>query len=259
MEEQMRKEREQQDRENAKKKRGKCVKCSGKQRKCRKNIGVQLREWQGNLRKKINELKKKMWYKEDLRREKEAARQRAANERATAWKLARESMDLINDEWLELMEAAASAKGRSSIFLLYSEALQELESYKDTMGKFPATSVKMKRPFVVRPWTDSEQNVRNLFRVWRFIVTFADVLGLWPFTLFGNQWQSTVLGLLKTETLHSSLNGSRPTQTSTHCFNQNKDQYWQKVPEYRHVCSPYRSFPFTGMQYINHINNDINQ
>lgn len=41
----------------------------------------------------------------------------------------------------------------------------------------------MKRPFAVRPWTDSEQNVRNLFKVWRFIVTFADVLGLWPFTL----------------------------------------------------------------------------
>lgn len=92
-------------------------------------------------------------------------------------------MELIDDKRLELMEAAASAKGLSSIFLLDSETFQKLESFKDTLGKFPATSVKMKRPFAVRPWTDSEQNVGNLFMVWRFIVTFVDVLGLWPFTL----------------------------------------------------------------------------
>ena len=87
-------------------------------------------------------------------------------------------MELIDDKRLELMEVAASAKGLSSIFLLDSETFQKLESFKDTLGKFPATSVKMKRPFAVRPWTDSEQNVGNLFMVWRIIVTFVDVLGL---------------------------------------------------------------------------------
>ncbi|KAH9321847.1 hypothetical protein KI387_016486, partial [Taxus chinensis] len=125
----------------------------------------------------------KMRLKEDLRREKEAARQKAANERATARKLARESMEHIEDERLELMEAAASAKGLSSIFLLDNDTLQQLEGYKGILGLFPPKSVKMKTPFAVRPWTDSQQNVGNLLMVWRFIITFADVLGLWPFTL----------------------------------------------------------------------------
>ncbi|GLJ54616.1 hypothetical protein SUGI_1173340 [Cryptomeria japonica] len=125
----------------------------------------------------------KMRLKDELRREKEAARQKAANERATARKLARESMELIEDERLELMEAAASAKGLSSIFLLDDDILLQLEAYKGILGVFPPKSVKMKIPFAVRPWTDSQQNVGNLLMVWRFIITFADVLGLWPFTL----------------------------------------------------------------------------
>lgn len=182
MEEQMRKEREKQDREKRKEEERKMREMQREAEKMQKEHRRTIERMARKLEKE-NQRAEKMRHKEDLRREKEAARQRAANERATARKLARESMELIDDERLELMEAAASAKGLSSIFLLDSETLQELESYKDTLGKFPATSVKMKRPFAVRPWTDSEQNVGNLFMVWRFIVTFADVLGLWPFTL----------------------------------------------------------------------------
>lgn len=71
-----------------------------------------------------------MRQKEELRREKEAARLKAANERATARRLAREYMELIEDERLELMELAASSKGLPSIFSLDSDTLQQLDSFR---------------------------------------------------------------------------------------------------------------------------------
>lgn len=71
-----------------------------------------------------------MRQKEELRREKEAARLKAANERAIARRIAKESMELIEDERLELMELAASSKGLPSIKSLDYEALQNIDSYK---------------------------------------------------------------------------------------------------------------------------------
>lgn len=71
-----------------------------------------------------------MRQKEELRREKEAARLRAAHERAIARKIAKESMELIEDERLELMELAATSKGLPSILSLDYETLQNLELYK---------------------------------------------------------------------------------------------------------------------------------
>lgn len=71
----------------------------------------------------------KLRQKEELRREKEAARIRAANERAIARRMARESMELIEDEHLELMELATSKKGLSSILALDYETMQNLELY----------------------------------------------------------------------------------------------------------------------------------
>ncbi|XP_011623601.1 homeobox-DDT domain protein RLT2 isoform X1 [Amborella trichopoda] len=125
----------------------------------------------------------KMRHKEELRREKEAARLKAANERATARRIARESMELVEDERLELMELAASCKGLPSVVFLDMETLQNLELFKDKRGAFPPRSVRLKEPFTIRPLKDSEENVANLLMVWRFLITFADVLGLWPFTL----------------------------------------------------------------------------
>lgn len=71
-----------------------------------------------------------MRLKEELRREKEAARQKAANDRATARRIAKESMELIEDERLELMELATSSRGLPSILSLDSETLQNLELYR---------------------------------------------------------------------------------------------------------------------------------
>lgn len=68
--------------------------------------------------------------KEEMRREKEAARLKAANERAAARRIAKESLELIDDERLELMELAASSHGFPSILALDNEALQNLELHR---------------------------------------------------------------------------------------------------------------------------------
>ncbi|KAK8265184.1 hypothetical protein V6Z11_D12G162000 [Gossypium hirsutum] len=121
--------------------------------------------------------------KEELRKEKEAARLRAANERAIARKLAKESMEPVEDEYLELMEIATSSQGLSLTLPLGFEALQNLDIFRDKLCEFPPKTVQLKRPFSIQPWNGSEENVGNLLMVWRFLITFADVLGLWPFTL----------------------------------------------------------------------------
>ncbi|KAL9241090.1 hypothetical protein vseg_015240 [Gypsophila vaccaria] len=181
-EEQMRKEMERQDRERRKEE--------------ERLLRERLREEERYQREQKRELERrekymlkesqraeKMRQKEELRREREAARQKAANNRAVARRLAKESMELIEDERLELMEIAASRKGLPSIISLDCETLQNLDSFRDSLPVFPPKSVHLKRPFGVKPWLGSEENVGNLLMVWRFLITFADVLGLWPFTL----------------------------------------------------------------------------
>lgn len=71
-----------------------------------------------------------MRIKEEMRREKEAAKLKLANERATARKIAKESMELIDDERVELMDIAASRKGLPSILSLDSDTLQNLELFR---------------------------------------------------------------------------------------------------------------------------------
>lgn len=53
--------------------------------------------------------------KEELRKEREEVRRKAALEKATARRLLNKSMELYEDEQLELMELAAASKGLSSI------------------------------------------------------------------------------------------------------------------------------------------------
>lgn len=71
-----------------------------------------------------------MRLKEEMRREKEAARLKAANNRAAARRLAKESVELVEDERLELMELAALSKGLPSILALDLETLQNLDLLK---------------------------------------------------------------------------------------------------------------------------------
>ncbi|KAG5545205.1 hypothetical protein RHGRI_017628 [Rhododendron griersonianum] len=231
-EEQMKKEMERQDRERRKEEERLL------REKQREEVRYQ-REQRREMERREKFLQKesiraeKMRLKEEQRREKEAVRQKAANDRATARRIAKESMEVIEDERLELMELAASSQGLPSIVSLDSQTLQNLELFRgmdiglasdppfftklsksdqseceieelllidvnieslsvinlynahvhDKLTEFPTKSVRLKRPFAIQPWTDSEENIGNLFMVWRFLMTFADVLGLWPFTL----------------------------------------------------------------------------
>ncbi|MQL80851.1 hypothetical protein Taro_013301 [Colocasia esculenta] len=183
-EEQMRREMERHDRERRKEEerllREKQREEERFQREQRREI-----ERREKFLQKENRRAEKMRRKEELRREKEAARIKAAHERATARRIAREYMELVEDERLELMELAASNKGIPSIVFLDSDTLQNLDMFRDMLSTFPPKSVQQqfKRPFAVQPWTHSEENIGNLLMVWKFLITFADVLALWPFTL----------------------------------------------------------------------------
>lgn len=57
-------------------------------------------------------------------------RRKAALEKATARRLAKESMELIEDEQLELMELAAASKGLSSIICIDLDTLQNLDAFR---------------------------------------------------------------------------------------------------------------------------------
>ncbi|XP_078439314.1 homeobox-DDT domain protein RLT2-like isoform X2 [Wolffia australiana] len=183
-EEQMRKEMERHDRERRKEEERLIRE---RQREEERFLREQRRENERREKflQKENRRAEKIRRKEEMRREKEAARIKAAHERAAARRMAREYMELIEDERLELMELAASKKGLSSIIHLDSDALQNMDNLRDTLSPFPPISVRQhfRKPFAIQPWSESEDNVGNLLMVWKFLITFADVLGLWPFTL----------------------------------------------------------------------------
>ncbi|KAK7246453.1 hypothetical protein RIF29_41321 [Crotalaria pallida] len=181
-EERLRKEMERQDRERRKEEERLMRE---RQREEERSKREQKREMEKREKFLLKENLKaeKRRQKEELRREKEAERRKAALEKAAARRIAKESMELIEDEQLELMELAAASKGISSIIHLDLNTLQNLESFRDSLCVFPPKSVKLRRPFAIQPWINSEQNVGNLLMVWRFLITFADVLELWPFTL----------------------------------------------------------------------------
>ncbi|KAA8526340.1 hypothetical protein F0562_008457 [Nyssa sinensis] len=181
-EEQMRREMEKQDRERQKEEERLLREKQREEERCQREQRREM-ERRDKFLQRESIRAEKMRLKEELRRQKEAARLKAASDRATARRIAKESMELIEDERLELMELAASSRGLTSILALDGETLQALELFRDLLTEFPPKSVHLKRPFAIEPWIDSEENIGNLLMVWRFLITFADVLGLWPFTL----------------------------------------------------------------------------
>ncbi|KAI3710229.1 hypothetical protein L2E82_40005 [Cichorium intybus] len=183
-EEQMRKEMEKQDRERRKEEERMMREKQRQEERFQREERREIERREKFLQKESLKAERRR-QKEELRREKEAIKLKAAIEKAAARKIAKESMELIEDERLELLELAASSKGLTSIVSLDYETSQNLDSFRDLLCVFPPKSVQMrlKRPFSIHPWIDSEENVGNLLMVWRFCMTFTDVLGLWPFTL----------------------------------------------------------------------------
>ncbi|KAL0320103.1 UNVERIFIED_CONTAM: Homeobox-DDT domain protein RLT2 [Sesamum radiatum] len=181
-EEQMRKEMERQDRERRKEEERLLREKQREEERYQREQRREMERREKFLQKEYIRAEK-MRLKEEMRREKEAAKLKAANDRAAARRIAKESTEMIEDERLELMELAALSRGLSSILALDAETLQNLDMFKDKLPEFPPKSANLKRPFRLQPWTDSEENVGCLLMVWRFLINFADVLGLWPFTL----------------------------------------------------------------------------
>lgn len=120
--------------------------------------------------------------REEARKEKQAAKLKAANERALAKRLAKDMTDLMDDEELERMEASAAA---SSLNLAFFAPFGKngMDTSQVVLKPFPPPNVRMKPVVAIQPWSNSDQNIGNLLLVWRFLTTFADVVGLWPFTL----------------------------------------------------------------------------
>ncbi|XP_012449710.1 homeobox-DDT domain protein RLT1 isoform X1 [Gossypium raimondii] len=181
-EERMRKEMERHERERRKEEERLMREKQREEERTQREQKREMERRQKFLQKEYLRAEKKR-QKEELRREREEERRRVAREKATARKIAKESMDLLEDEQLELMELAAARKGMHSIIHLDHDTLQNLESFRDSLSVFPPKSVQLKRPFDIQPWIDSEENVGNLLMAWRFLITFADILRLWPFTL----------------------------------------------------------------------------
>ncbi|KAK4271625.1 hypothetical protein QN277_020289 [Acacia crassicarpa] len=181
-EERMRKEMERQDRERRKEEERLMRERQREEERTKREQRREIERREKFLMKENLRAEKKR-QKEELRKEKEAERRKAALEKAVARRIAKESMELIEDEQLELMELAVASKGLPSIINLDLDTLQNLDMFRDSLCIFPPKSVKLKKPFAIQPWIKSEDLVGNLLMVWRFLITFADVLELWPFTL----------------------------------------------------------------------------
>ncbi|XP_060192893.1 homeobox-DDT domain protein RLT1 [Lycium barbarum] len=181
-EEQMKKEMERQDRERRKEELRLMREQQRKEERFQREEKREMERRERFLQKELLRVERKK-QKEELRKERDAAKQKAAMERAMARKITKESMELIEDERLELMELTASSKGLPSITSLNYDTLQNLESFRESLCEFPPKSVQLKKPFSIQPWIASDDNVGNLLMAWRFCLNFADILGLWPFTL----------------------------------------------------------------------------
>ncbi|KAK4711137.1 hypothetical protein R3W88_005650 [Solanum pinnatisectum] len=182
MEEQMKKDMEKQDRERKKEEQRLMREQQRKEERFQREEKREMERREKFLQRELVRVERKK-QKDELRKEKEAAKQKAAMEKAMARRIAKESMELIEDERLELMDLAASSKGLPSIASLNYDTLQNLESFRESLCEFPPKSVQLKKPFSIQPWIASDDNVGNLLMAWRFCLNFADILGLWPFTL----------------------------------------------------------------------------
>lgn len=182
MEEQMKKDMEKQDRERKKEEQRLMREQQRKEERFQREEKREMERREKFLQRELVRVERKK-QKDELRKEREAAKQKAAMEKAMARRIAKESMELIEDERLELMDLAASSKGLPSIASLNYDTLQNLESFRESLCEFPPKSVQLKKPFSIQPWIASDDNVGNLLMAWRFCLNFADILGLWPFTL----------------------------------------------------------------------------
>ncbi|XP_043705835.1 homeobox-DDT domain protein RLT3 isoform X2 [Telopea speciosissima] len=94
-----------------------------------------------------------------------------------------ELVSRVDDEELELRELRAGPNPVTCSAHLATDGPHSCSLCKDLLAKFPPHSVKMKQPFCTHPWDSSPRLVKELFKVFRFLYTYAADMGLCPFTL----------------------------------------------------------------------------
>lgn len=90
---------------------------------------------------------------------------------------------LVDDEELELRELQAGPNPLRCSAHLPSNGRLGCPLCKDLLARFPPQTVKMKLPLCMKPWDSSEELVKKLFKVFRFLYTHASTAEIYPFTL----------------------------------------------------------------------------
>ncbi|KAJ6791771.1 homeobox-DDT domain protein RLT3-like [Iris pallida] len=90
---------------------------------------------------------------------------------------------LVDDEELELRELQAGPNPLRCSTHLISNGRHNCPLCKDLLARFPPTTIKMKQPLYGRPWSSSEELVKKLFKVLRFLYNIAAMIEMCPFTI----------------------------------------------------------------------------
>ncbi|KAF9618410.1 hypothetical protein IFM89_001133 [Coptis chinensis] len=91
--------------------------------------------------------------------------------------------ELVDDEELELRELQTGPNPLTCSAHLASNGMHGCSLCKDLLASFPPPSVKMKQPLCVQPWGSSEELVKKLFKIFRFICSHSCNVDICPFTL----------------------------------------------------------------------------
>ncbi|KAJ6801985.1 homeobox-DDT domain protein RLT3-like [Iris pallida] len=89
----------------------------------------------------------------------------------------------VDDEELELRELQAGPNPLRCSAHLTSNGTHNCPLCKDLLARFPPTTIMMKQPLCTRPWASSQELVKKLIKVLRFLYNIATTVELCPFTI----------------------------------------------------------------------------
>nr|XP_043635084.1 homeobox-DDT domain protein RLT3 [Erigeron canadensis]XP_043635085.1 homeobox-DDT domain protein RLT3 [Erigeron canadensis] len=90
---------------------------------------------------------------------------------------------LVDDEELELRELQETSSSVTCCAYCAENRLHGCSLCKDLLAKFPPNAVRMRQPLHMQPWESSPQLVKELFKIFHFISTYAVLIGIQAFTL----------------------------------------------------------------------------
>ncbi|PRQ51784.1 putative transcription factor & chromatin remodeling DDT family [Rosa chinensis] len=145
---------------------------------------------QGRLQSKLQEKRKRFVKRREVESNKDSNQKLPSKEKcelALEGTGSEEHLDkiamLMDDEELELRELQARPISLGCLNHLTPNGDHGCSLCKDSLVKFPPSSVKMKQPFHLQPWDSSPEIVKKLFKVFHFLYTYAVVVDLSSFSL----------------------------------------------------------------------------